>query len=835
MKIRRWWEIVLADGLIRIILNNSIFENRQNVIKMSNKKDFLEIMSRSRRIDQLPEDVNLSPDDYFIVHSQKEGKAMKVKRENVAPGAEEINRIDQELQETQNMVTAIGSGEGGKAYDSLADALAQDPPIPDNVVFQTPEGIWRRDSSLSEGAEFLREFVDGEKITSDIDKLQKKFYEEIQLSVSETIPDKYFGSTGITYDSAAFDIIIFDISSMDTGDTLKIESTDNQGSAIAYGFFSSNVVSEENLIESSQSINLTPNPVEAIIPEGATHIALSKYHSATIIVSEIFISDLTVKEEIEGVTNPIKTDLDSIETDLDSVKTDLDSLKDKFTEKTKLIEAGVISSKYLLADGSLGSLGAYSLYEYDVEEYQGDKIHLKISGNAGNSRGYAFYDSDVTFDADSAIFVREGSFTSYDENMIIPPTAKKLLVVKYSTATIPDVHVYKTLDKSITEIIRDEVDSFYSRNALKEGYSVVKIDSNGEVRLLSRMNDEKAIYIHFKKCMFNELYTYYKVGYVNYSDINLTDYTFTNIDTILTTGSDNIGPLNISGNWTGGNHSYNDDSTTKTAETISVEFFADGGELNGNEEIVFCKSFQIKVENIIYDPRVAPVEGENTLSDPLAEEHVFYDVREGDVSVSLSHKYLDDATVAVYYGMQTICRLDEFLTSGGDAVTFQDRSLASPFDKSTYPNFNRWLQRSSDKSKYESVFLNTNYSIGDHSLMSGDIANTSASKLYHVLMRSHPVEVNEVYSWSGTYSWKLPVSETSDYICFIYSVNGSIFIVINVFNSFSGFVLVDREMLSPLELISATTGITLESNTIEPMGVKISASNPGFINIKITQ
>lgn len=63
--------------------------------------------------------------------------------------------------QAMDAVEAIGSGEGGKGYPTLADALAAD--IPDNVIFQVDpgsedEGIWRRDSSDPEGAVFLRKF-----------------------------------------------------------------------------------------------------------------------------------------------------------------------------------------------------------------------------------------------------------------------------------------------------------------------------------------------------------------------------------------------------------------------------------------------------------------------------------------------------------------------------------------------------------------------------------------------------------------------------------------------------------------------------------------------------
>src|SRR5690625_3893335 len=91
------------------------------------------------------------------------------KGDKVDPGPQGPGLADEEAQEVhdevdtlKDMVIGIGSGEGGKAYPTLADAQAVDPKPADGTVFQVEEeenaGYWVFDSSEPGGTKFLREF-----------------------------------------------------------------------------------------------------------------------------------------------------------------------------------------------------------------------------------------------------------------------------------------------------------------------------------------------------------------------------------------------------------------------------------------------------------------------------------------------------------------------------------------------------------------------------------------------------------------------------------------------------------------------------------------------------
>lgn len=654
------------------------------------------------------------------------------------------------------------------------------------------------------------------------------------------IEDVYVGGSGTLIEVDVMSIQVFDVSEY-IGKTVNVKTVGNTSTlARLYGIYSSEEFNSTTAIfVYPDRVDSSPSDFSVQIPDGASRLVVSRYSRsetlfATISAEVELMSSTPIMEEVKGITDPLD---EKIDLKTDSLETQINATKNKLSEVEVLIQEDIITEKHLTSNGNLSDLSVYSMYVYDISEYVGRSVSIKITGNLGSARAYGFYNSD-TFNQSSALYVRPGTFTNIDESYIVPEGSAYLLVTKYVNATVPLVTSYSFDDVPILDKVKDMIeDSKPVSVVLNNGLSAVKIYNLGEVKIFSRLDKTRAISTHFRPCMFNQLYTYYRTSYVNYSDINKDDLTTISEDAVVTTGSDNIGPIRVQGgDWTGGNHSYDNDGATRTAETLMHRIFADGQEVDTSiDKILFCKVLEIIVHNKIYDPRVPPTEGSNILSIPLADEFVKYRIEEGDVSVTLSHRYTSQAIADVYYGMQTVCKLDEFLTSGGDTVTFKSRALAVNFTKGAFPNFNRFLQRNTAKNKYESMMLNTSYRAGTHSYLSDirNIAITSPSKLYHSILYNNTIESGDVISWNGTYSWKNPVSENAQYICFVYIINGIKTIAINIFSEFTGFVEVPREVMSSIELDISSPGITLQSDFVEPMGVKISANGAGFIYIKI--
>lgn len=56
---------------------------------MTGRDELLEIIARSKRIEELPENFTLNPEDYLIMHSLQQDRPVKVKASRVTSGAAE--------------------------------------------------------------------------------------------------------------------------------------------------------------------------------------------------------------------------------------------------------------------------------------------------------------------------------------------------------------------------------------------------------------------------------------------------------------------------------------------------------------------------------------------------------------------------------------------------------------------------------------------------------------------------------------------------------------------------------------------------------------------------
>ena len=88
-----------------------------------------------------------------------------------------------------------------------------------------------------------------------------------------------------------------------------------------------------------------------------------------------------------------------------------------------------------------------------------------------------------------------------------------------------------------------------------------RVTSYHETISYTAETDYGEIAIQFKKCMANNLFTFYNVK-INDKVVNSSQY------------SDNIGPFATSGGWMGGNHMSN--SNKQTARTLSYTATVDG-------------------------------------------------------------------------------------------------------------------------------------------------------------------------------------------------------------------------------------------------------------------
>ena len=73
----------------------------------------------------------------------------------------------------------------------------------------------------------------------------------------------------------------------------------------------------------------------------------------------------------------------------------------------------------------------------------------------------------------------------------------------------------------------------------------------------------------FKRCLFNELYTFYRVGLIDNEEETASDPLKEPTTVLNLAYSDNIGPFAISGNgWCGANHSYHEENKVRPPSAI---------------------------------------------------------------------------------------------------------------------------------------------------------------------------------------------------------------------------------------------------------------------------
>mgnify|MGYP000061384426 FL=1 len=159
----------------------------------------------------------------------------------------------------------------------------------------------------------------------------------------------------------------------------------------------------------------------------------------------------------------------------------------------------------------------------------------------------------------------------------------------------------------------------------------------GELRIRFAESEGRNLRYTFRRCMFNELFTFYEVAVEE-----------RNTETVLNRAtSDNLGPLGIDGyGWAGANHSWREGGTVRTARHVGVSIEADGRCIGGDTSLR-AREVTIRVENRIFDPRmpVADSAGRAELQTPLCTERVCYRVRENNIEV---------AVIIRLYGLETL-------------------------------------------------------------------------------------------------------------------------------------------------------------------------------------
>lgn len=370
--------------------------------------------------------------------------------------------------------------------------------------------------------------------------------------------------------------------------------------------------------------------------------------------------------------------------------------------------------------------------------------------------------------------------------------------------------------------------------ACSNGDSKMRMKITGEDLYISaKLDAETDILYWFKKCMFNELFTFYRVGTIANSMPAPTTLPDTSPASVLNLAySDNIGPFNITGyGWCGGNHPYLDE-VTRTARNVGYHIYVDGKEIK-EDMSALTKEIKITVTNEIMNPSKADTSsGKTLLNDVLCIETVSYSVYRNNIQVSVSHEFQNESpvTVQMYYGMQSMFEKETHtLTAGGKYTDWTAQKEVSTFTKKEYPSFRRFIEKSVHA--YQSSYLFAD-GLGNHEEIADDdiiFIGNSSNKTYHKIIANKEHKKGDVIHWSGVYTWfKSPVSDDDGLLCYEGIIDNQKVLFIDCKKSVNKMIqLPDGYIKKTFTIREKSESITIAGNKVTTQGLKIVSDGPG--------
>ena len=370
--------------------------------------------------------------------------------------------------------------------------------------------------------------------------------------------------------------------------------------------------------------------------------------------------------------------------------------------------------------------------------------------------------------------------------------------------------------------------------ACSNGDSKMRVKITGEDLYISaKLDAETDILYWFKKCMFNELFTFYRVGTIANSMPAPTTLPDTSPASVLNLAySDNIGPFNITGyGWCGGNHPYLDE-VTRTARNVGYHIYVDGKEIK-EDMSALTKEIKITVTNEIMNPSKADTSsGKTLLNDVLCIETVSYSVYRNNIQVSVSHEFQNESpvTVQMYYGMQSMFEKETHtLTAGGKYTDWTVQKEVSTFTKKEYPSFRRFIEKSVHA--YQSSYLFAD-GLGNHEEIADDdiiFIGNSSNKPYHKIIANKEHKKGDVIHWSGVYTWfKSPVSDDDGLLCYEGIIDNQKVLFIDCKKSVNKMIqLPDGYIKKTFTIREKSESITIAGNKVTTQGLKIVSDGPG--------
>ena len=646
------------------------------------------------------------------------------------------------------------------------------------------------------------------------------------------IQQAYIDDSGNVNNTAAgvnnFDILIYDV----TGISQVVVKGNEVGYYFRhYAFYSSEQISSETLIQLGSAAHNTTTEyyIEelATVPEGATHLAITRYKRSSLLL-DAFKPAKKIDDLLERVLL-------------------LNSEVIVINEKIDIIDEQVITSferisgKYITSNGNLETLNAYAIDYFPV--VAGETYKISISNGVGTGRLYAVY-SSLDFSSSTVIppVGREMSYNSgsFEQTVTIPENGQYLALGYHNQSERIVIKLVKPTVVEKIEEIEEEISELKNTVYGNYGNIAVKLSSDGkDLYAAYLMDDGTEMTYWFRKCMANQLFTFYRVGYRTVTRKYPSTNGIAEGDTTIinATSSDNIGPLVMSnGGWVGGNHHYPEENVTPkylTAQTDNYYCYADGKLLSAGDE-VFCDTLTVRVVNTIFDPAIAPSEGDTILSTPLSTETAQYIIDKNTIEVSVRQQFSSTTTnsVSIYYGMQSMFNAEtHIMTPLGVYTEWTAQGSVDEFTKGSYPNFNRFIEKNDNA--YQASYIYP-VKLGNHSLIgdSDKIFLHSSGKCYHHIMQNVSNESIKGHSfiWNGGYTFfHNPILDDTNAFVYSGTINGKDAIFVAAKQQCSIDIELPQDFLMRKINVIEQQGITTTDTATDVSGVHIEATGAGSL------
>ena len=414
----------------------------------------------------------------------------------------------------------------------------------------------------------------------------------------------------------------------------------------------------------------------------------------------------------------------------------------------------------------------------DINVYnakQGCKYKLNYIANNTNKYGYLILVSRVEADGTEVALIKTEKIT---DNNIISNSVNK--VIRYSNLPGSDgewfefiidyseIPLQTSLDLTYLKMGNNRITcdkyKYKEKQIFKNCFTFYK--STDEIRIASKYSNNYDLTILFNKFGVNKLMAINGVYKKANKNIN-PSVIYSSSDVLYQENTDWLSPYQLkaianwdttqSGDaWTGGSHAYNGVTGEPTAQTKLYRIIVDGKEITETISDLLCNEVIIEVVN--------EVEARNTHNENkryVMEEKIRYRVVENKVEVEGKHHLKEDLEWSLYYSLETPSNFyNEIKYYDGefanDFISYNNSVTILSGNKIDYPFVDtRILRKNND---YLKVFVDTNFGIGDRSLLADSSSNMitgTYQKTYSPLImgKTQLVKANTNIFWRGYYEF----------------------------------------------------------------------------------